>query len=135
MRRGASLFALLLVVLAPAAGAADAPLPDAAEDYVLHCSACHALDGAGVPGVVPPLRGIGHLLDVPGGRAYLAQVPGVAQAPLSDARLARLLNWVLEHFSGVAARPRYVAAEVGTLRTTPLRNPASIRATLAAPAP
>ena len=97
---------------------------------MLHCAACHRLDGTGTPGVVPSLHGIGGLLATPEGRAYLARVPGVAQAPLSDERLARLLNWVLAEFSGTAPTPGYTAREVGALRLNPLRDPASVRETL-----
>ena len=121
----------MLVALALGADAADAPLAEAPEDYTLHCSACHGLDGAGTPGLVPTLHGVGDLLDTPGGRSYLARVPGVAQAPLSDARLARLLNWVLKRFSAVQPEPLYTAAEVGALRASPLRDPASARKALA----
>jgi mono/diheme cytochrome c family protein len=135
MRLPAPLLVLLLAAAALRAGAADAPIPEASEDYVLHCSACHAFDGAGVPGVVPTLHGIALLLDAPGGRAYLAQVPGVAQAPLSDARLARLLDWVLLSFSGATPEPPYSAAEVGALRATPLRDPAPVREALLATRP
>lgn len=109
--------------------------PDVTEDYVLHCSACHGLDGEGVAGVVPSLHGVGSLLALSGGRSYLAQVPGVAQAPLSDARLARLLNWVLERWSGTHARPPYSASEIGRLRGHPLRDPFDARAALAGSQP
>ena len=120
----------MLVTSAAGAEAADAPRAEPTEDYTLHCSACHGLDGAGTPGVVPTLHGLGDLLDTSGGRSYLARVPGVAQAPLSDARLARLLNWVLKRFSAVQPKPLYTAAEVGALRASPLRDPASARRAL-----
>lgn len=116
------LAALLLSLAAPAA----ADEPAAAEDYALHCSACHALDGSGL-GFVPGLHGLAPLLAAPGGRAYLVRVPGVAQAPLSDERLARLLNWVLRRFSDARAEPPYAAAEVARLRASPLRDPAAAR--------
>ncbi len=135
MMRPASALASLLLALALRAGAAEAPAADASEDYLLHCSACHALDGTGVPGVVPTLHGLAPLLQAPGGRSYLARVPGVAQAPLSDARLARLLNWVLERFSSVEPEPRYGAAEVGNLRASPLRDPGPVREALLAGPP
>lgn len=65
---------------------------------------------------------------VPGGREYLMRVPGVATAPLSDADLAELVNYILwrfdkqdlpEHF-----RP-FTAAEIAPLRSHPLRLEAS----------
>lgn len=104
------------------------------EDYLLNCSACHGLDGAGTPGVTPTLHGVGSLLKLPGGRDYLARVPGVAQAPLSDARLARLLNWVLERYSGTPPVPLYTAVEIARLRASPLRDTRSARRNLAIPA-
>jgi mono/diheme cytochrome c family protein len=126
------LLVVAMIVLAPRESAAepDVPEADAPEDYLLHCSACHRADGTGVKGVTPSLHGIGSVFAANGGRAYLVQVPGVAQAPLSDARLARLLNWVLPRFAGIEARPAYQPAEVGELRRAPLRDPIAARTAL-----
>ncbi len=107
--------------------ATDVPVT---EDYILNCSACHGLDGKGTPGVTPSLLDVGRLLALPGGRSYLARVPGVSQAPLSDARLARLLNWVLERYSGAPPVPLYTATEIGELRAFPLRDTRSARQAL-----
>lgn len=110
---------------------ADAPptgTPQAEEDYTLNCSACHGADGAGVPGRVPSLFETGELVLRPGGREYLMRVPGAAQAPIVDARLARLLGWVVERFGGVAVEPAFTAEEVGAARRAPLRNPTPFRA-------
>lgn len=101
--------------------------PSAAEDYMLHCSACHTLGGDGTS-EIPTLRGLGELLESPQGRRYVARVPGVAQAPLDDERLARLLNWMFATFSQVEAG--FSAAEVGPLRAQPLRDPRAARAAL-----
>jgi mono/diheme cytochrome c family protein len=108
----------------------DFPKPSAAEDYVLHCSACHTRDGRGSPELVPSLRNLTPLLALPRGREYLVRVPGVAQAPLSPSRLARLLNWVLAEYSGLDLQPRFSAAEVEALRASPLRDPKGFRAAL-----
>lgn len=91
-------------------------------DYVLNCAGCHLGDGSG-SATVPKLTELAPILDVEGGRAYLARVPGVAQAPLSDDRLARLLNWVIENMSGLVLAVPYSAEEVGLLRADPLRAP------------
>ena len=91
---------------------AAAPRRRRGEDYLLHCSGCHQADGAGVPGVVPPLSGLAPFLATPAGRAYLVRVPGVAQAPLDDERLAALLNWVMREMSGAQPSPAYDAREV-----------------------
>ena len=106
--------------------------PGVAEDYALHCSACHTAEGGGSPGLVPSLRELAPLLALPGGREYLVRVPGVAQAPLSPDRIARLLNWVLAQYSGLAVEPRYSAEEVEVLRRSPLRDPVGFRAALVA---
>lgn len=121
------LAALALLLRVAVAHGDEVPV---AEDYRLHCSACHGSDGSGTPGVTPSLAAVGEIFAVAGGRAYLAQVPGVAQAPLSDSRLARLLNWVVERHAGAAPEPPYSADEVGRLRQAPLRDPAAVRPTL-----
>ena len=97
------------------------------ESYVLHCSGCHRIDGSGVAGVAPDLREIGVLLQSDAGRAYLGRVPGVAQAPLGDRELARLLNWVLTEIAQTTPDPPYSAKEIGTLRAKPLRDPLAAR--------
>jgi mono/diheme cytochrome c family protein len=102
--------------------------PDVLEDYTLHCSACHTLDGTGTEGLVPSLRELAPVLDHPEGRAYLIRVPGVAQAPLSDARIARLLNWVLAEYSETAVEPPFDQDEVAAWRARPLRDPLGFRA-------
>lgn len=131
MKRGLpALGPLLLVVLAlPAASLAAPPQ----EHYLLHCSGCHGVDGRGVPGVTPSLHGLAPRLATPDGRASLGRVPGVAQAPLDDAALAALLNWVLFELSSPAAAPKDLAPfrgdELRALRAAPLRDPgASTRA-------
>jgi hypothetical protein len=103
-------------------------------DYALECQGCHRADGEGTPGSVPPLGGsVARFLAVPGGRDYLVQVPGVAQAPLDDAGLAALLNWMLPHFDRAHVPPDfapYTAAEVGRLRQRPLTDVERVRARL-----
>ena len=69
-------------------------------------------------------------MTIPGGRQYLASVPGVAQAPLDDADLAALLNWILTEFSPPATAQPYQASELHALRATPNRNPNRTRAAL-----
>ena len=125
MTRASAVLGLSLVL----ALGSDAPAsePSAGEDYVLHCSACHTPNGRGTQGLVPSLHALGPVLAHPDGRNYLVRVPGVAQAPLSDARLARLLNWVLERYSGIEANPPYTGAEVALLRAAPLRDPRGYR--------
>jgi hypothetical protein len=122
----AFLAGLLLSGLLLAGRGALAEVP-AAEHYLLHCSGCHGADGHGSPPTTPDLHELAWLLDVPGGRAYLARVPGVAQAPIGDGELAALLGWVLLEFSQASVMPPYTAEEIGRLRGRPLRDPLAAR--------
>lgn len=126
--RQAALVIAMLLGAAPIA-AAESLAPTALHDYVLSCAGCHKLDGTGSVRV-PSLRGTARLLARSGGRDYLLRVPGAAQAPLSDARLASLLNWVLTEFGGAAPAPPFSAEEVAIARATPLRDPQQARAAL-----
>jgi mono/diheme cytochrome c family protein len=130
LARGALAAAASSLLAAAAAGAGESPRVL----YMLHCQGCHLADGSGRPGEVPPLAGaLGRLAAVPGGRAYLVQVPGSASSPLSDAELAAVLNWVLRAFAPAPAAPPvapYDAAEVARYRTTPLVDVAGARAEL-----
>jgi hypothetical protein len=61
------------------------------------------------------------------------RVPGVAQAPLDDARLARLLDWVVSEFANARPEP-FAPEDVARLRRSPLRDPeAARRRALASP--
>ena len=66
---------------------------------------------------------VGYFLHVPGGREFIAQVPGVANAPISNEELAGVMNWMLLNFSAkelpTPFKP-YSADEVGELRKAPL---------------
>lgn len=119
--------ALAVLALALPAGAT----PPAEADFLLECQGCHMDDGSGVPGAVPALQGrVARFLLAPGGREYLVQVPGVAQAPLDDARLAALLEWMLQRFGPAAAlvgHQPYSAAEVARLRKRVLVDVAAER--------
>jgi mono/diheme cytochrome c family protein len=95
-------------------------------DYILNCSGCHRMDGTG-SSAVPSLRAMSDLAGRPGAREYWIQVPGAAQAPVSDERLASLLNWLVERFAGTPPEPAYTADEVRRLRGNPLRDPLAKR--------
>ncbi len=122
-----------IAVLAVAAPTYATP-PD--QLYTLNCWGCHQPHAQGIPGSVPRLaNSMGYFLHVPEGRAYLAEVPGVAAAPLSDHEVAEVLNWMLLTFS----RPQlpdhfvpYTAEEIGKYRTHKLVNVSATRRQLAA---
>ncbi len=133
------LAASLVAVIGTAAAAAQAPgaagpagvsNPQRAwQNWTLNCQGCHRPDGAGSAGTAPSLTGtVSKFLTVPGGREYLARVPGVATSSLANADLAELMNWMCwrfdkEHMPGDFLP--FTAAEIGRLRTQPLRLEAS----------
>jgi len=131
---GVAFACALLLAMAGGVSRAATTLAGAQQDFVLNCAGCHKFDGSGSERV-PALFQVGRVLAAPGGRQYLGRVPGVAQAPLSDARLAALLNWLLAEFGGAAPAPPYSAAEVAALRAAPLRDPMAARAALLPSAP
>ena len=113
------------------AGASGGGIPGVANpgqariDYILKCQGCHQPEGGGDVEHTPPLNGeVARFLHVPGGREFLARVPGVASVDLSDERLAQLLNWTLHRFDRAnvpADFAPYSAGEVAQLRRQPLR--------------
>lgn len=79
---------------------ACAAMADPRADYLLHCGGCHLPSGAGDPPNVPSLHGdMGRMVATPEGREYLYRVPGAAQAQVDDARLAGIINWILQEFN------------------------------------
>jgi mono/diheme cytochrome c family protein len=127
--------ALLLAALAvPRVVHAD---PSLLSLYTQHCSGCHGTTGHGVPNAgIPDLHDAGAYVAIPAGRAYLVQVPGLAQSRLDDATAARILNYVLGRFSADTLPPDfqpYSAAEVTALRADKASNaPTRRKAILAA---
>lgn len=105
-------------------------------NYMLHCMGCHLADGSGGPPDVPDVRGeMGCLLAVDGGREYLVQVPGAAQAPITNAELAAVVNYMLEAFSGHTLPQEYAPLteeEVASWRKDWLPDVAAVRETLLA---
>ena len=139
--RGPALLAALsaapLVFAVSGADAAQAPadapagvanLQRAWQNWTLNCQGCH-VDGTGSAATAPRLAGtVARFLRMSGGREYLGRVPGVATSPLSDADLAEVVNWMLWRFDKGNLPPTFrpfTAAEIGRLRTQPLRLEAS----------
>jgi hypothetical protein len=119
VRAWKALLALLAAGAAPASSPADPHI-----DYMLECQGCHLSDGSGFADSVPALQGqVARFLHVPGGREYLIRVPGSAQAPLDDAQLAAVLNWMMRRFGPADAAASFTpfsAAEVSRHRARPL---------------
>jgi mono/diheme cytochrome c family protein len=133
----ARLTLLAVGILAAALARAAVDDPAAARvDYMLNCQGCHLPNAAGAPGVVPDLRAtLGALLSVPGGREFVQRVPGAATSSLDDARLARVLSWMVREFSTPPdGFVDFSAKETGRLRGNPLIDVKGERARLAIPA-
>ena len=112
----------------------DDPLR-ARTNYMLNCQGCHGADGAGnAAAEVPRMKDfVGNFLRVPGGREFMVRVPGSANAALSDAELAELLNWLLPRISPDEMPADFVpydASEVARLRRVPETDVAGRRAAL-----
>ena len=105
----------ITVVLVLGAPTVSAEIP-VRESFQLHCSGCRGPDGRGDGGFVPDLHSLAPLLEVAGGREYLARVPGVAQALIESDALALLLNFVLIEMSGARGFEPFAADEVERLR-------------------
>src|SRR5437763_1681667 len=64
--------------------------------YLLYCGGCHGINGHSSDAAVPSLKGqVDAFLCLPAGREYIVRLPNVAFAPLSDAQLAELMNFVV----------------------------------------
>jgi hypothetical protein len=132
-----------VLVASVAAGASEStmrgvPNPKQARiDYMLKCQGCHRPDGGGDDRSNPPMKQmVARFLGVPGGREFLARVPGVSTVDLDNVRLANLVNWTLYTFDAAHMpadfRP-YTPEEIGQLRRHPLRlERADMRARLVA---
>ena len=129
-----ALLAMLTTLAAfTALAATEVDAKRARVNYMLNCQGCHLADGRGI-GDIPEMKNfVGNFLRVPGGREYLVGVPGSANAPLNDALLAELLNWMLMEMSANELptdwQP-YTATEVASYRATTLTDVDKIRAVL-----
>jgi hypothetical protein len=103
-------------------------------NFQLQCMGCHHADGAGEEGRVPSVRRtLVPFSALAEGRDFVMRVPGVAQAPLSDADVAALLNWMIRNLSDVPVPEGFVdytADEVGRARHRPLPAVRAARALL-----
>jgi mono/diheme cytochrome c family protein len=144
-RSALALAALGLLAAAPLAAGAGADMAgvgnpaQARIDYMLKCQGCHQPDGraSGGEAGTPALKGeVARFLHVPGGREFLARVPGVATTDLDSARVAQVLNWTLHRFDAgnlPGGFKPYTAEEIARLRSQPLRlERAEMRAALVA---
>jgi cytochrome c peroxidase len=86
-----------------------------------------------MPPGIPDLRTeLSFFATLPEGRSYLIRVPGVAQAPISDAATARVLNWIIGKFASETVQEQgriapFTPAEVATHRANVLSDPLKLR--------
>jgi|TARA_B100001093_G_scaffold514972_2_gene590235 hypothetical protein len=65
-------------------------------------------------------------------RGYLARVPGSAQAPIDDAELTDVINWILREFNSETLPKSFIdltVEEVARARSTILADPNKYRET------
>lgn len=71
------------------------------------------------------------MISVPEMRSYLVRIPGASQAPISDADLTEVINWLLYEFNSdtlPANFEEYTEEEVSTARKNILADPLKYRA-------
>ena len=131
LRAGVVVCIAALAAASPAAAQEDANSRRARNDYLLHCSGCHDMDGSGHPakGIPTFQNQIGYFTAIPEGRAMLMQIPGLLSSGLSDERAAAVTTWLVREFAGPslpADFQPYTAAEAKRFRET---RPVDITAT------
>lgn len=123
---GALWLAMLWLLLA---GQLEAASPRT--NYLLYCSGCHGVTGAGRPPNVPTLLDeLGHMLAVPAMRSYLVRIPGASQAPIDNAELTAVINWILQEFNSATLPENFqplTEEEVATARAQVLADPLRYR--------
>ncbi|MFK7731426.1 MAG: cytochrome c [Pseudomonadales bacterium] len=123
MARVKNCFLLIVLLFLPLNLQAEAEQDRAKFNYQLFCQGCHGPTGAGRKGVPRMHSEMGVFLNSQAGREYLVQVPGAANAPISDAQLADVMNWTLNQFAGEslpAQWRKYTEQEVTEYRKQPL---------------
>ena len=109
--------------------------PEGTNVYSTHCASCHQINGAGIPGVFPPLAGhVGDLHAAENGRRYLSDVLVFGlQGPitvegtvydgfmpawfhLTDEEIAAVLNHIMTAWDDPVAFEPYEAADVARSR-------------------
>ena len=125
-------FLLLGLALAGAAAPSGAAELSPRASYILHCSGCHGMTGAGATEAgIPDFAGsVGHIATLDLGRTYIMHVPGVVSASLSDAQIAEVMNYVLDAWGDGASAP-FTPEEVTRRRAIPVGDVVAFRRVVA----
>ena len=123
---------LLLAMLLSVSAASS--VADPRSHYMIHCMGCHLSDGSGSPPDVPGFDSeLLELMTTEHGRAYLVQVPGASQSPISDDDLAAVINWILREYAGLDSSGTIAplsGQEVTQYRSRILLDPVKTRANM-----
>lgn len=101
MRRPLLVSVMLLAGTVIPGLAGETTTSSARANYILHCSGCHGMSGAGtVEGGIPAFpNSVGHIAGSELGRTYITHVPGVVSTEMEDAEIAEVLNYILDEWS------------------------------------
>ncbi len=102
-------------------------------NYLLYCTGCHGQTGEGSHPNVPTLvNELGLMMQVPAMRDYLVQIPGASSAPIDDAELTAVINWILQEFNASTLPANFQPlseSEVSAARKNVLADPLKYRTT------
>lgn len=117
----------LAALVSMAAGPASAGELQPRTNYILRCTGCHGMDGAGSPvGGIPDFRNyVGAFAGDDEGRTYILHVPGVIGASLTDNEIAGVINFIMATWAGSslpAGHTPFTAAEVTERRARPVED-------------
>lgn len=125
---------VLCGVVAAATAHAEGNSDRAKDDYQLHCMGCHGENGRGLKGKVPSFPDdLARLLTTRRGREFIQRVPGVSFSNLPSARLAAVLNWIVQEWTEPTFASEFKpfsADEIDKMRQAPLLEVATERSAL-----
>lgn len=129
--------AVLALAAGLATGTAAAGELQPRTNYILRCTGCHGMDGAGSPvGGIPDFRNyVGAFAGDDEGRTYILHVPGVIGASLTDNEIAGVLNFIMATWAGTSLPAGYTpftAAEVTERRARRVDDVVAFRRTIVA---
>lgn len=103
-------------------------LSQAQINYMLQCQGCHKADAKGIPPDTPDMTEYGAaFMQSEAGRAYWTSVPGAANAPLNDAELADVLNYIATDIIGAKNIELYTESEVHQYRSRKMQDVYAVR--------